>query len=153
MLAQEAALKEVANIRIRSPLANRKTFESTDVMIGDSALFYKASNRKSLPKWRGSACILDIGAIGVTARHHSQTFKVARYCVRKRVLCASTGDVVGPPSLRISGDRRCTSVLEPACERSSSGWTPKATGGPAVQESEAAMERERASESVPRYTS
>ena len=52
MMAQEAALKEVANSKLRRLLAHNKTFNCTDIKVGDTVLFYKAPHRKSHPRWR-----------------------------------------------------------------------------------------------------
>ena len=41
--------------------------------------------KKSNPRWRGPAKILDIDESGVALTFQSQTFKVARYCVRRKV--------------------------------------------------------------------
>ena len=54
---------------------------------------YKAPNRKSAPRWRGPAKILDVGDTGATAKFQSPTFKVARYSLRKNV--AAYGVEVG----------------------------------------------------------
>ena len=48
-------------------------------------LFYKTTTRKSAPRRRGPAKILDIDETGVTVKFQSQSFKVARYCVRKKL--------------------------------------------------------------------
>ena len=42
MLAQEAALKEIANAKLRRILAFNNSFDSADVAAGDEVLFYKA---------------------------------------------------------------------------------------------------------------
>ena len=42
--------------------------------IGDSVPFYMAVHRKSTPKGRGPAKILDIDGTGVTVKFQSQTF-------------------------------------------------------------------------------
>ena len=81
MMAQEAAHKEIANSKLRRLLAHNQTFNCTDIKIGDSVLFYKAPHRKSHPRWRGPATILDIDETGVLVKYQSQFFKVARYCV------------------------------------------------------------------------
>ena len=41
-------------------------------------------NRRSAPQWRGRANISDVDETGATAAFRSQTFKVARYCGRKK---------------------------------------------------------------------
>ena len=82
--AQEMVIEEVANRKLRRPLAYNKSPNRADIAIGDSVLFYKAQSLKSLPRWRGPARILDIHETGATVTFQSQTLKVARYCVRKR---------------------------------------------------------------------
>ena len=57
----------------------------TDVRIGDTVLFYTATNRKSAPRWRGPATILDVDEAGAATKFQFQTFQVARYCVREKV--------------------------------------------------------------------
>ena len=42
-------------------------------------------NRKSSPRWGGPLRNSDIDEAGVTVAFQSQTFKVARFCVRKRL--------------------------------------------------------------------
>ena len=54
MMAQEAALKEVANSKLRRLLAQTKTLNYTEIKVGDSVLFYKASHQKSQPRWGGA---------------------------------------------------------------------------------------------------
>ena len=61
------------------------SFNCTDVKIGDAALFYKGANKKSTSHYRGPAKILDIDETGATVKFQSQTFIVARHCVRKKV--------------------------------------------------------------------
>ena len=53
--------------------------------MGDSVLFYKAPQKKSNPGRPGPAAILDIDESGVVLKFQSQTFKVARYCVRRKL--------------------------------------------------------------------
>ena len=43
-MAQEAALKEIANSRLRRLLAFTKSFTCADVKIGDAVLFHKAQS-------------------------------------------------------------------------------------------------------------
>ena len=66
-------------------MARNKTFECVDIEVGDSVLFYKAPHKKGNPRWRGPAAILDIDESGVALKFQSQTFKVARYCVRRKL--------------------------------------------------------------------
>ena len=47
-------------------------------------LFYKAQSKKSALRRRGPALISDIDETGATVKFQSQTFKVARFCARKR---------------------------------------------------------------------
>ena len=74
MMAQEAALKEVANSKLRCLLAYNKSFNCTDVAIGDSVLLHETVTRKSTPSWHGPAGILDPGDAGATVKFRSQTF-------------------------------------------------------------------------------
>ena len=55
MMAQEAALNEVANSKLRRLLAHNKSFYSTEATAGDSVLFYKTAHRKSAARRRGPA--------------------------------------------------------------------------------------------------
>ena len=71
VMAQEAALKEVANSTLRRLLASNKSSTCTDVKIGGTALFYKAQSKKSAPRWRGPALISDTDETGVTAKFQS----------------------------------------------------------------------------------
>ena len=89
-MAQEAALREIAADRLRRSLAFNKSFTCTDVKIGDNVPLYKAQGKESAPRWMGPSLILDIDETGVTAKFQSQTQKVARFCVRKKV---EAGDV------------------------------------------------------------
>ena len=66
MMAQGAALKEVANSKLRRPLAYNESSKCTDARIGDAALLRKAVNRKSTPQWRGPVETPDIDGAGAT---------------------------------------------------------------------------------------
>ena len=70
--AQEAALKEIANSKLRRLLAYDKTFGCVGIKVGDTVLFYKAPQRKSNPRWRGPAAILEIDESGHTTRPNGQ---------------------------------------------------------------------------------
>ena len=70
-MAQERALKEKANSRLRRLLALNKSFTYADVKIGDAVLFYKAQNKKSTPRRRGPTLILDIEGTGATVKFQS----------------------------------------------------------------------------------
>ena len=85
MMAREAALKEAANIEMGRLLAYNEAFNCTDVKIGDTALFYESTNKKSAPRRRGPAKILNIDDAGATVKFQLRTFKVARYCLRRQV--------------------------------------------------------------------
>ena len=52
MVAQEAALNEIANSIVRRLPAFNKTFNCTDTKIGDAVLSYKAQSKKSAPRRR-----------------------------------------------------------------------------------------------------
>ena len=84
MMAQEAALKEIANSRLRRLLAYNKSFTCADVKIGDTVRLYKAQSKESTPGRMGPALILDIDDAGAMVKFQSQIFKVARFCVRKK---------------------------------------------------------------------
>ena len=74
MLAQAVAFKGVTKSKLRRLLAREKSFNCTDVAIGDSVLLYKAVNRRSEPQWRGQAKILDYDKAGATVKIQSRTF-------------------------------------------------------------------------------
>ena len=101
-----------------------QTFECGDTAVGDSAIFCGQISRKSAPKWRGPAIILDIDETGVTVKFRSQTFKIARYRVRKRA--------GSPPRTQI-GTRDMKAKDAPARERrggAASGGGFRYTGTP-----------------------
>ena len=92
MMAQGAALEEIANSRLRRLLAYNKSFVRTDLKIASSALPYTAQRKKGGPRWRGPALISDVDETGAAAKFQSQTQKVARFCVRERVEAGDVGD-------------------------------------------------------------
>ena len=53
MMAQEAALKEIANSGQRQLLAFNKSFTCTDVQSGDTLLFFKAWGKRKAPQRGG----------------------------------------------------------------------------------------------------
>ena len=65
MTAQEAALKELANGKLRSLLAYNKSSKCSDVKIGDAALFRKSAKEKSTPRRRGRSEILDFSVANI----------------------------------------------------------------------------------------
>ena len=93
MMALEVALEEVANGKKRRLLAYNESSRRTDVGSSGTALFSKAANRKSAPRWRGPAKTSDFADSRVAIKFQSQTFKVASYCVRKTTedRCGGTG--------------------------------------------------------------
>ena len=82
-MAQEAAVEEIANGRLRW-LSACNEFFFLDVEIGDAVLSYKAQKKKSAPRRRAPALILDIDDAGVTVKFQPQVSKVARPCARER---------------------------------------------------------------------
>ena len=56
------------------------------------SFLYKAQNRKGSPRWGGPTRILGIDETCATVHEQSQTFKVARHCVRKRMEEADASD-------------------------------------------------------------
>ena len=73
-MAQGAALKETTDAasqaysRIRRLLAFSESVARADVKIGDAALLCKAQGKKSAPRRRFPASILDIDGAGATGR-------------------------------------------------------------------------------------
>ena len=84
MMAQEEALEAIANSESRRLVAIRY-FDFADVMMGGSVIFNEPDGRKSAPKWRGPAVIVDIDGTGAAAKFQRGVPTVARYCARKRV--------------------------------------------------------------------
>ena len=72
--------------------AHSKSSSCADVRVGGSDIVFKASNRKSAPRWHGPAKILASGNAGVTSKFQGQTFKVAQYCVRKKPDAQDAGE-------------------------------------------------------------
>ena len=69
MMAQEDALKEVANSELRRVLAYNNAFNCTDFSIGYSALFFETVNRRSTPRCCGPAKILDVDETGAAVKY------------------------------------------------------------------------------------
>ena len=63
-MAQEVALKEIVGNKLRGQLAENQSFECADVKVGDSVIFDGAVSRRSAPRRRGPAAILDVGETG-----------------------------------------------------------------------------------------
>ena len=66
--------------------------------MGFSVLFYRALNRRGTPRRRGPAKILDIDYARVPVKFQSQTFKAARYCVRKKMGVQDAAEVDWNPA-------------------------------------------------------
>ena len=81
--------------KLRRILARDRTSESTGMAVGDSAIFHKRISRQRDPRRRGAACILGIYEKRLTNKFRSQSFKVARDCVRKRMATSPDTPVVG----------------------------------------------------------
>ena len=63
-MAREAALKEVADRKLRRVLVSNRSPDRTDAKAGCSTLPYRVANRKSALGWRGPAVILDTDDAG-----------------------------------------------------------------------------------------
>lgn len=107
-MAREATLKEMRRIT-----DHNQSFNSTDTAIGDSVLLYEKISRKGIPEWRGPAKILGVDETGGTVKFRGETFKIARYCVRERVISVSATpsgardwEEQGPPHQRSRIDGR-----------------------------------------------
>ena len=105
MMAREDALGDVVNRKLRPLLTNKKGFNCTDVKIRDSATSYGAANNQSAPRRRGPTEILDSDETGATVKFQSQTFKVARFCLRKTREPQAAGDLNRNPAPGTSDTR------------------------------------------------
>ena len=74
-----AALRDVANIKLRRLLAYNYSFGCTDVKIFGTALCYKTAGTGSAPRRMGPSSIPDVGETRATAKFQS------RSCVRLKV--------------------------------------------------------------------
>ena len=85
LIAQEAALKGVANSNLRILLAYNKSFMRTDVRVGYLALFYNLVNRKSAPRRRGLQTFRRLRMLGrqLSFRLNTSRCRVSA-CVRGR---------------------------------------------------------------------
>ena len=102
---QEATLKKMANTKPRRILERNQTFSCADSAVGDSAIFYGRISRKSAPKRCGPASFLDLDESGVTVRFRNQTFKIARCCVRKRMVTSPDARLGGKDSKKLRCER------------------------------------------------
>ena len=94
MMAQQAALGEIANSKVGRPLEHKYSFRRTDVKV----------SLKGAPMWRGAAVILDIDEGGVAVKSRGQTFRVVRCCVRRQVDPTSVGGLAWEPASSGSED-------------------------------------------------
>ena len=102
MMAQEAALKELANRRLRRLLASSKSVTCADVKIGEAALSCKAQSMRSAPRRRRPALILDVDGTDVTAKVRPQTCMMARFRIRKIGDEGDVKDAVLRPCVNVS---------------------------------------------------
>ena len=65
----EAAMKEVANSKLRRLLTHYNSFNRMDAQVSDPGLFSKAPSRRGSPRWRARATILGVGDTGVAAKY------------------------------------------------------------------------------------
>ena len=114
-MAQESALREVADSKLRRLPAYAKNSTCADVENGDSVLLYKAPNRGSHPKWGCPVYALDIDETRVSERYQSQTLEVVRYCARGRVDAGGVDNMEGRPGLEPSCGRPYPLTPDPAC--------------------------------------
>ena len=85
MMAQETALREIANSKLRRISARNNSPDSVDVRAVGEVLFHKALSRRSSPRWRGPAKVLPLDETGATLSSQGQPFEVARHGVRRKV--------------------------------------------------------------------
>ena len=78
---------------------------ASDTAVVDSAVFYERISRKSVPKRCGPASLLDLDEAGVTDRSCSQTFKIVRCCVRKRMVTSPGARLGGKDSEELRCER------------------------------------------------
>ena len=71
--------------KLRHLLAQNQPFGCTCVEVGASVLFYRVASRTSALQRRRPTVILDPDVTGVSVKFQGQTFKVAHYCMRRRV--------------------------------------------------------------------
>ena len=77
---------------LRRLLAYNKSFNCVDVQIGDAALLYKGTNKKGMARRRGPELISDIDETGVRVKVQAQTFRAARFRMRKKVRAKAVVD-------------------------------------------------------------
>ena len=121
MMAQEAALRGIANSRLHRSLPFNKSCDSVDVRVGDEVLFYNAPFRGSSSRRLGPAKVLLLGGSGATLSLQGQTFKVARQRVRRKVRAS------------VEPEASCEDAFGDLCRsappRGSGGLTPESSVG------------------------
>ena len=75
-------MKQIANGKLRWLLARDKSVECANLRVGGSVIFYELVGRKSAPKRRGPAVIMDIDETGATVKFQGRMFKVRRSWAR-----------------------------------------------------------------------
>ena len=85
MVAQEAALRTLANSMLRRIRAFNNSFDGAGGRVGDEVFIYEAPPQRSAPRRRGPAKVLLLGESGAALSSQGQTFKVARHCVQRKV--------------------------------------------------------------------
>ena len=84
-MAQEMALKEVANGELRCLLTRNQSCARADVSGGDSVSFYESVGRKSAPKWLGPAVCAHVDETSAAENFQRQTPNASRHCAQKRM--------------------------------------------------------------------
>ena len=103
VFSQEDAPTEAADRKLRRPVAHNRSPNSADVTDGDSVHVSKAVNRKSAPRRRGPAAILEIDETGATDKFQTKTFDMAPRCVRRQVDPKGVSDVSWNPASENAG--------------------------------------------------
>ena len=88
---------------IASPVGAKKTFQCADVQVDDSVVCLGRIGLKVAPKWRVPAAALDIDDTEASVKFRSQTFKVVRYCVRRRMKDSDLQEGDGPALTTLQG--------------------------------------------------
>ena len=102
-----------------------------------------------MPKWRRPARVLDVDDTGDTARYQSQTFKVARNCVRRRVDEKEVDSNGGPLGLEPNCGRYTPLELDPPGVLPTSETAPDAADKHMVTQKERVNREVAAQENAP----
>ena len=94
-----------ANSKMRRLSVYGKSFNCTDVKMCDLVVFFEAVNRKSAPRRRGPANILDAADVGAAAECQGRTVNVAKFRVRKKMEEEDVGEVEWNPESGTSDTR------------------------------------------------